>query len=70
MPLYRWENKATSKEVEVLRSFADYENIPTREECSQWTDEEYAAAVWDRLIAGNQRVIRGDNWGPGSKGNW
>lgn len=69
-PLYCWEDKKTDRKLEVMRAFAEYEEIPTREECSGWTDEEYQAAVWERLIYGTQRMVRGPNWGYGSKGNW
>lgn len=65
MPLYTWENKKTGKQVEVLRSFDDYQVPPTKEEAG----EEVIPEDWNRLIGGSQRVVKGTNWGPG-KGHW
>lgn len=71
MPIYDYQDKKTKKTVGVIRSFKDYEIIPTLEEAkdSGMTDEEYVEAAWERFMAAGIQVTKGDNWGPG-KGNW
>lgn len=64
MPFYRWIDKKTGKEVEVLRIFADYENPPTEEEAPDIKEPE-----WERQVSGGQSVVKSWNWGAG-KGNW
>lgn len=64
MPFYRWVDKKTGKEVEVLRIFADYEKPPTKEEAPDIEDPE-----WERQVSGGQSVVKGHGWGNG-KGYW
>jgi hypothetical protein len=68
VPLYCYEDKKTGKQVEVLRSFDEYEKTPDRDEAKDWTAEEYAVAEWQRVL-GTPQLVRGRNWS-GSKGNW
>lgn len=63
MPLYLFHDRKTGKKVEVLRSFADYEIPPTKEEDPTLTGEE----EWERLL-GNFTLTKSPTWG--SKGNW
>lgn len=69
MPMYRWACRHCKQEVEVVRTFADYETPPSS------VDGEAGACPtpdqphdWERLIGGKQSVIKGYGWG--SKGNW
>lgn len=68
MPLYPYYDETSKKEVEILRSFNDYDIPPTQEE-AKMSDEEFKVAKWKRLISTGIRVTKGDAWGPG-KGNW
>jgi len=68
MPLYTYTDKKTNKSVDVLRSFADYEKPPLREELPNMDNEEFNAAEWVRDINGGQVVVRASNWA--GKGNW
>jgi len=61
MPLYRWAD-ADGKEIEVIRTFDDFEVPPTEEEAPEFT------APWTRLL-GISKVIKGYGWGAG-KGAW
>lgn len=67
MPIYKWKDKKTEIEVEVIRDFKDYEVPPFEEELA--TDHDPKEAVWERIIGSAPKVIKGDSWGPG-KGNW
>jgi hypothetical protein len=71
MPLYEYVDKATKKELSVLRSFDDYKIPPTDEEAKEagFTAEELKDVEWVRLIGGNIQVTKSDSWGPG-KGSW
>lgn len=68
MPLYKYVDKKTNKEVEVIRQFSEYEIAPTREEAKEMSDSEYTEAEWSRIVGDGIKVIR--SWGYGSKGNW
>lgn len=68
MPVYVWVDKSSEKEIEVIRTFDEYQVPPTQEE-STLTEEEYKAAKWEKLISSKVMVKRGPNW-QGSKGNW
>lgn len=71
MPHYLWKDKHTSKKVEIIRNFEQYQETPTREEASELTDEEYAAAEWERSIEGTFKVTKTVNWRRhGGKGDW
>lgn len=65
MPLYTWEDTNTKKRVDVLRSFAEYENPPTEEEAPDIENPEWVRVIGDKIA-----LTRGPNWGWGSKGNW
>lgn len=65
MPMYSYKDNNTGKEVEVIRSFKDYEIVPDRKEAAELTDKEYEAADWRRII----RVDRQQSVRPGWKGN-
>ena len=67
MPIYQWRCDACKIEVDVLRKFDDYKKKPLKKECPK--QEVKCTHVWERLIGGNQSLIRGPNW-KGSKGNW
>lgn len=62
MPIYRYRDVKTGKEIDVLRSFAEYETPPTKEEGADGTEE------WIRVLSGFD-LIKSDRWGPG-KGHW
>ena len=63
MPLYDWCDKKTGKVVSVIRTFSEYEVPPTQEEAPDAVDPE-----WERLVGGNQSVIRAPGFG--KKGYW
>jgi hypothetical protein len=70
MPLYPWVCTVCGFAHDALRSLADYERPPEREEYH------FAACTtptmmheWERQVAGNQKVVRGPGW-QGGKGNW
>lgn len=71
MPLYIHKDAQSGKNVEILRSFKEYEEKPTLEEAlaAGLTEEEYTAAQWRRVLGSGIKVVRGANW-QGSKGNW
>jgi hypothetical protein len=69
MPVYVWFDKNSEKEIEVIRTFDEYQVPPTQEE-STLTEEEYLAAKWEKLISSKVMVTRGPNWGDGRKGSW
>jgi hypothetical protein len=68
MPLYCWQDRITEKEVQVLRSIAEYNVLPLRDEVDM-TDEEYGAARWVRQIKGIKTVGFAAR-GLGGKGYW
>ncbi len=68
MPMYLWRDNVTTKEIEVIRGFKEYEVPPTKEE-APLSEEEFSAANWERLLSGGIKKQHGDNWGPG-KGKW
>lgn len=63
MPLYRWRDARSGEEVEVLRSFSEYEVPPTKEEAPGVEEPE-----WERKLSKGIQVTR--PIGYGSKGNW
>ena len=63
MPVYVYLNK-DGERVEVLRSFDDYQVGPTEEECKG------IKGPFTKSIGENIKVIKGENWGYGSKGHW
>lgn len=69
MPIYDWLDKRTGKQVGIIRSFDLSGDLPTREECPELTDEEYAAAEWDKQLGVGTRFMHGPNWS-GRKGHW
>lgn len=70
MPLYHWHCKVCDQHVEVIRSFKEYEDIPTPEEAK---DPDPVSSKcehdWERQIGQDIRAFRGAGW-RGSKGNW
>lgn len=69
MPMYRYKDERTGTEIDVLRSFDEWEVPPNREETQQhWSDSEFEKAEWTRVI-GIPGVVKGHGWG-GGKGNW
>lgn len=50
MPYYPWQCQKTGLEIEVLRSFDDYQNPPTDDELPE--DERGKERDWKRLIGG------------------
>jgi hypothetical protein len=72
IPLYTYIEKKHSLRVEVLRSFDEYQTVPTDEEIREVIGADAAIPTdleWEREIWGNQTLTRGSNWS-GSKGNW
>ena len=67
MPMYQWLDSVSRKNADTIRHFEQYEEPPTREEATALTDEEYAAAQWERVIH-VPGVVKGYNWG--GKGHW
>ena len=66
MPLYCYRCKKNDFEVEVLRSFNEYEVPPSQEEIpAEHRGKEYE---WDRVIYTAPAVIKAPGFG--SKGNW
>ncbi len=69
MPMYTWVDSTSQKSVDVIRSFADSEVPPAREDTEkQMTDAEFTAAQWTKPPVAPQ-WLRGSNW-RGSKGYW
>lgn len=69
MPLYVYADLNTGKKVEILRSFSEYQSLPTREECPEFSDEEFSAAQFEKQLGEGIRVVKGASWGMG-KGHW
>ena len=67
MPQYIWIDLNTNRDIDVIRPFSQYEDKPTREEASKWTDEEWANAKWERRI-GRVSITKNPYWG--QKGSW
>lgn len=68
MPQYQYLDKKSEKTVDVIRTMSESDLLPTREECRNFTDQEFTTAEWQKLI-GRVTFTRGSNW-TGSKGNW
>lgn len=67
MPLYRFQDKETGYEVEVMRDYEQYRTPPTEEELPE--SERGKERNWIKLIAPGIRVVRGAGWS-GQKGRW
>lgn len=68
MPIYRYRDKKTGKQVDVIRSFAEFEQPPTAEEGTRAGVELTGDEDWERVLSGFQ-LVKSDVWG-GGKGNW
>ena len=80
MPMYIHRDRNTQKELEVLRSFADYQVPPmlvgenaNEEDVKSatqagFTPEEMANADWERVIGRGIRITHGENWSPYGSG--
>lgn len=68
MPLYNWRCETCKEEIDVLRSFADYEQGPQPEELPQDKTDKTCAHKWTRVV-NPVKTIKGIGWGAG-KGNW
>lgn len=69
MPMYRWVDKNTGKEIEVVRTLADFDLRPTDEEVGPLLNTlEFNTADWERVI-GTPSLVRGPSW-RGAKGYW
>jgi len=66
--MYCWVERKSGKEIEVLRSFSDFEVPPTAEELAI-INLVFENPEWERIIKSSPKIIRGDSWGPG-KGHW
>lgn len=71
MPLYCWKDKTSGKTIEVMKSFDEYKDPPTKEEAiaGGLTEEEADSADFVKVLGTGIKVVKGDSWGPG-KGNW
>lgn len=71
MPLYVYRDEKTGNEVEVVRSVARMEVPPSETEAADFgmTVEEWAVALWSRVVRGSVPFFRGPSWGAG-KGRW
>jgi hypothetical protein len=65
--MYRHKDENTGKEVEIIRSFDDYEDTPTVEEAMHegLTEDEAKEAKWVKIITGGAGHV-----GFGQKGYW
>ena len=68
MPIYEWSCKKCKKSVDIIRSFAEYENGPAEDELPA-VEEEPCEHEWFRNIGDNTTVVKGNGWGSG-KGSW
>lgn len=71
MPLYQYRCKKCKRSLEILRQFAEFDVPPQAEEVATNDPSlpECPEHEWERLIGGNQSIVKGWNWG-GGKGNW
>lgn len=69
MPIYCWHDKNSELKVEVIRSFAEYENPPVDDELPEAERGKQDSRKWERIIGSDIRVMRGAGWGMG-KGYW
>lgn len=68
IPQYTWRDNTTGTEVEVIRHYREYEEVPSLSE-SGLTPEQYEAAKWERIIKGKQTVVYvAADWS--GKGRW
>lgn len=72
MPVYDYKCRKCGIETEVIRTIHQTDVSPTSDETpSPKPDQERCEEHdWEKLIKGKTTVIRGPNWGYGSKGNW
>jgi len=72
MPMYRYQYIPTKEEIEVLRKFDEYTQIPTEQELGEdgWDIEDghREESNWQRIL-GTPKIVKGDGWGAG-KGRW
>ena len=67
MPLYNWHCTKCEQEIDVLRTFDDYEKGPTDEEADPEPSMKSCPHEWERKIA-PVKTIKGIGWG--KKGHW
>lgn len=67
MPLYTYIDKTTGYQIDILRNFAQYQDLPNDTDLPE--EEQGKERDWEKQLGTNVKVIRGENWGPG-KGNW
>lgn len=67
MPMYTYHDKNHGLELEVLRSFSEYDVPPTEDELPE--EERGKDRDWERLIKASPTVTKSRAWGPG-KGYW
>jgi len=70
MPIYNWHCKVNNVDIEVIRTFDDYEKPPTVQECADagLLDELDHEPNWERVIS-KVNTKKGYRWGRG-KGHW
>lgn len=69
MPLYDWQDKKSGKTVSIVRAFSGSADVPERGECTEFSDDEYASAEWEKQLGVGTRFMHGPNW-TGRKGHW
>lgn len=69
-PLYTYEDQATKKRLEVIRTIHESDDTPTFEEALEagFSEYEYDNATWKKLIGGKINAVRSPSWG--KKGHW
>ena len=67
MPIYLWVDKKSGKQVEIIRSFAEYENPPEGDEVP--AELQGTEPQWERSIGDKISLVKGNGWGAG-KGYW
>lgn len=67
MPIYTFKDKNSDLEVDVVRSFEDYQVPPTDDELPE--EERGKVRDWLKLVGSGIKTIRGANW-RGGKGYW
>lgn len=83
-PLFDWQCTNCNLEVTRIVSHKEYDVPPTEEEILAVVSKSPTDTTsdcssprctlvqhsWKKIIKGRVMVTRGENWGPGSKGNW
>lgn len=67
MPMYTWVDKLTGLEIDILRSFSQYQDEPKDEDLPE--EERAKVREWVKQLGAGIRMVKGDTWGPG-KGHW